>query len=251
MSFIPNRSSSTQAKAIKAKFINALDNFKENNPEVITPEEYQAFKNLLNLIDFEQVINGENINKSLYQQYHGVDGYKDEALLYSEEEVENGASEAVGYSVDTLLALAAVLNNAELVQDMLNCGANLNEKDWVGNTPLHYAVIQENKEMISLLIEKGAKVDEQNNLGRTPLYLAVDWGEIEVIKTLLAFNPNLDLKDHYGRTARDLLKNIPEIEEHPLNLSAAKTVIDLEETDSTIQFDEQGTRLSGQVVEEE
>jgi hypothetical protein len=88
MSFTPNILSSTQAEAIKVKFIKTLENYNQNFPEAITPEEYQALRDLIGIIDFEKVLNSDNINKSLYQQYHGVDGYKDEALLYSEEEVE-------------------------------------------------------------------------------------------------------------------------------------------------------------------
>ena len=263
--------------------------YNQNFPEAITPEEYQALRDLIGIIDFEKVLNSDNINKSLYQQYHGVDGYKDEALLYSEEEVENGESEAVGYAVDTLLVLAVMLDNAELVQDMLNSGAkvdihnkvenstalhcaaeigntevvkllvdagsssgfDIDLKEDIDQTPLHLATQEGHVEVMQILLNSGAKVDEQDQYGYTPLHYAAIIRNIQAIKLLLEYKPNLDLKNYYGETVCELLKGFPELDEQLLNLSAEKIVIDLEETDSTTQFGERGTSLSGNLPEEE
>lgn len=201
MSFTPNVSSSTQAEAIKVKFIKALENCNQNFSEEI-PGLYQALRDLLDIIDFEKVLNSDNINKSLYQQYHGVDGYKDEALLDSEEEVENGASEAVGYLIDTLLALAVILDNAELVQDMLNFGAKVDIHNKPG-TVLHCAAAIGNTEVVKLLIDAGSRsgfdIDLQYD-GDTPLHLAAQEGHTDVVQILLKSGANPNIKDCDGDT---------------------------------------------------
>lgn len=285
MSSVPNTSSSTPAEAIKVKFIKALENYKKNHFEEI---KLQALRDLLDIIDFEKVLNSNNINKSLYQQYHGVDGYKDEVLLCSKKGVENVASEAVGYAVDTLLIFAVELDDAELVQDILNFGAKvdicneitgntaLHHAAEIGNTeivkllvaalsrdgfdidlkggnytPLHLAIQEDHFDVIQILLNFGAKVDEQDKYGYTSLHHAAKIGNIQAIKLLLEYKPNLDLKNCDGHTVSELLKRFPELDAQLLNLSAEKIVTDLAETDSTTQFGECSTSVSGQLDEEE
>lgn len=51
----------------------------------------------------------------------------------------------------------------------------VDNKDFVGKTPLHYAAISSNDgqvDVIRMLFENGARVDERDNDGRTPLHYA-------------------------------------------------------------------------------
>jgi hypothetical protein len=51
-------------------------------------------------------------------------------------------------------------------------GAGINEKDWLGYTPLHWAVYFGYSDLIELLISKGADPDIQSNTGRYALEIA-------------------------------------------------------------------------------
>ena len=66
------------------------------------------------------------------------------------------------------------------VENLIKGGADVNEKDKFGYTPLHLAVtrplIKGNKidmRIIEDLVKRGAKIDAQNKKGDTPLHLAV------------------------------------------------------------------------------
>lgn len=80
------------------------------------------------------------------------------------------------------LQVAAERGDAEIVEMLLNKGANPNTVSNDGNTPLHMAVVRKHPEITKILIDKGASLDTQNKLGYTPSDLA--WDE-EIVQILL------------------------------------------------------------------
>jgi len=71
----------------------------------------------------------------------------------------------------TALMYAAILGNLDLIVQLVYAGADVNYKQFTGNTPLHFAVGANNKEMVRFLIEHGAKLKKNGN-GKTPFDLA-------------------------------------------------------------------------------
>jgi ankyrin repeat protein len=64
---------------------------------------------------------------------------------------------------------AAMYGHLSTVKALLAAGANIDERDVLGHTPLHKA---KNAEMAKFLIEAGAKFDTRNIMGQTPLHTA-------------------------------------------------------------------------------
>ena len=65
---------------------------------------------------------------------------------------------------------AAAKGNIEVVKQHLAAGTDVNAKDEIGNTPLHWAADAGHKEIVELLIAKGADLNEKDNrLRKTPL----------------------------------------------------------------------------------
>jgi hypothetical protein len=59
-------------------------------------------------------------------------------------------------AINTPLNIALLYNSEGLVEELIKKGANLNEKDFYGATPLYYAIKNNNLKMVHYLLEKGA-----------------------------------------------------------------------------------------------
>ncbi|XP_073859912.1 ankyrin repeat domain-containing protein 54 isoform X3 [Macaca fascicularis] len=68
------------------------------------------------------------------------------------------------------LVLKALHMNS--VQLLLDHGADPNQRDGLGNTPLHLAACTNHVPVITTLLRGGARVDALDRAGRTPLHLA-------------------------------------------------------------------------------
>ena len=63
-------------------------------------------------------------------------------------------------------------HDIEETNRLLAAGEGINEKDWLGYTPLHWAVYFGYADLIELLISKGADPDIQSDTGRYALEIA-------------------------------------------------------------------------------
>jgi ankyrin repeat protein len=74
-----------------------------------------------------------------------------------------------------------------------------------GYTPLDMALFaNKHKEIVDLLLEKGADVNAQASSGATPLFFAVLRDQKDDVLTLLAKGANVNLADAYGDTILDV-----------------------------------------------
>lgn len=71
-----------------------------------------------------------------------------------------------------------------LVDLFLSKGADINEKDEAGNTPLHCAAQYGKSDLVILLVEKGAELNAKNIFEDTPLKIAENKGYITIIEYL-------------------------------------------------------------------
>lgn len=70
------------------------------------------------------------------------------------------------------------------------------------NSPLHFAAARGHNEIVALLLENGADVNSRNYCGQTSLMHACRYGHWEVVQTLLLFRSNVTRADYLsGRTA--------------------------------------------------
>ena len=92
--------------------------------------------------------------------------------------------------------------NLNLVSDLIVLGANLDWQDEVYNmTMLHKAAWFGRVEIVQMLIDAGADLDIQNIFGKTILYVAVEGNYPEISQMLIDAGANLDIQDKWDQTA--------------------------------------------------
>jgi ankyrin repeat protein len=75
---------------------------------------------------------------------------------------------------------AAWQNNVEIINALLDAGADINKANLTGFTPLHHAIESGSKEAAALLIKRGANLNTVNRSGMTPLQFAEAAGRQEI-----------------------------------------------------------------------
>lgn len=85
-----------------------------------------------------------------------------------------------------------------LVQFLIDYGADINAKDKYGWTPLHYAVLYERYDAARFFLDKGADPNVEEINGRTPLYCAAERDNVGMLSLLLNKGANFRVIDCYG-----------------------------------------------------
>lgn len=78
----------------------------------------------------------------------------------------------------------------EVLKKMLDMGADPNIKDSNGWTALHYACQFGDSEAVDILIKANIKLDSYSNNGRTPLHFAANFNFPSIVKYLLLYQAN-------------------------------------------------------------
>ena len=107
-----------------------------------------------------------------------LNSHRDEIIFYIKDRNYPGfISTFEKYKVDpdikdsegnSLLSIAVQSNSFQIVNYLLNVGANPNIRDNDNNTPLHFALTFHNYEIADMLIQRGADEKAENIMGITP-----------------------------------------------------------------------------------
>jgi ankyrin repeat protein len=111
----------------------------------------------------------------------------------------------------TALIQATIYNNVEVVQILIEHGANVNTKDFFnGNAALHFAARNYSLELLLLLLKHKAEVDIKNINGNTPLSIAVtnSSGKGRAIQLLLLHGADRNSINNQGISPLELANTI-------------------------------------------
>lgn len=111
------------------------------------------------------------------------------------------------------LADEIIYGTRESVAPLINGGADVNEVDEYGYTPLIEAAIVNNVSIAELLIQHGARVNDTDATGRTALHWTVDNNNIEFSKLLLEHgaDPNAYTSGSQPILVKPILRDQPEL----------------------------------------
>ena len=107
-----------------------------------------------------------------------------------------------GYECCSALSHAVVGNHADVVQVLIDAGADIETQEKKGRSPLHKASSSGALNVVKVLVEAGADVCVTDNLGRTCVALASHLGHTETVRYLAGLKEvDLEHADSTGRTA--------------------------------------------------
>ena len=103
---------------------------------------------------------------------------------------------AIDEKGDTALMLASEKGNVEFIYLLLKAGADPNIADGDGNTWLHHSIIGESKgEVLQMIINHGAQVNATNKMGDTALMIASGKGNVDGTNVLLEAGADPNITD--------------------------------------------------------
>jgi len=86
---------------------------------------------------------------------------------------------------------------------MLNSGeGDVNERDWDGNTALHFAAYNGHTDAIAMLVDKGANIEATDNDGATALHRAAGNGRTFTVAKLLEMEANIEATNNVACALR-------------------------------------------------
>ncbi len=95
----------------------------------------------------------------------------------------------------TALIQATKEGNIEVVQELLNAGADINIRNYDGNNALWFACFGNHLDLVTLLLESQINIDNLNDNGATVLMYAASAGKTEVLQLLIDAGANRELKN--------------------------------------------------------
>jgi len=108
---------------------------------------------------------------------------------------------------ETALQQAILTKNDSVIYYLIEKGSNLESSDANGNTILITSVLSENLKLLQFLIKKKVDLNILNAQGKSPLYLASEFGKTEAAKILLNYPVEIDLivEESYNKNYTPLL----------------------------------------------
>ncbi len=103
-----------------------------------------------------------------------------------------------GYKTKEEMLIQACSGAPKVVVHLVKEGADVDGKDRLGDTPLHWAVMKRKPKVVKVLLQAGADVNIKGDLGCTPLYKTLATGDINSAKLLIDAGANIDSKDEFN-----------------------------------------------------
>lgn len=136
------------------------------------------------LVDHQANVDGQTGSglRLLHSAIQGNDDFAAQFLIRQGADVNYPAQE----SMMTPLHFAAVSNLCEVIQPLVDRGANVNAQDADGNTPIQRAILAGHIEAVNMFLTMSAvDVNTRNNEGHTALWLALALPTQDVARALV------------------------------------------------------------------
>jgi ankyrin repeat protein len=99
----------------------------------------------------------------------------------------------------------------EVIEKLIVEGAELDQRDERGCTPLHFAVVAKQREVVAVLVGNGADVNSHNNRGDTPLHMAVANRDHALVQYLLKRGADVETVNDGGSTLMHVAAQVGDV----------------------------------------
>lgn len=106
--------------------------------------------------------------------------------------------------LESILHVAAKLGYSDLVESILDAGADSNSPNHDGSTSLHLATLMGHVEVMRILVAHGVEVNRENRYGSTALHYAANRNIIDGVTLLLENGADPTKTTNKGKSALDL-----------------------------------------------
>lgn len=108
---------------------------------------------------------------------------------------------------NTPLHIALMEGKIDIANQLLDAGANANAVNVRGVQPIHFAVAQRDKELVARLItQHGVDANTRGESGMTPLHYAADQGDMDIAQFLMAQGGDTKAVDDFNRMPKKVAK---------------------------------------------
>ena len=170
----------------------------------ITPVEY-ALDNDMEELFFHMLAAGGDLTETLKED---IDPEAMQLINEKVKEIEMDPSfipPSLGPVPARLLAAMKRTHPADSIEKLVEEGADVNESDRFGYTPLQIAARfyprDETVPLARLLVDRGADVNKANRYGESPLSEAVERLDVPLVEYLIEKGADVEFVDRFGRTA--------------------------------------------------
>ena len=124
--------------------------------------------------------------RAVMEDDHELNDALVDAARYGEtDEVRDALTRGARADAGDGLLYAAANGHEEIVQVLLEFGADVNKANAQGSTALHWACLNGHVSIVQLLIDKGGNASACNQAGRTPLDEAMHNNREECVKVIM------------------------------------------------------------------
>lgn len=169
-----------------------MNNIESRLIKACTSGDVQTAKKLIEKVDINNHYGNGNTLLTL-ASYHGNSDIID--LL-----IENGADlDAKNKDGVTALMISSNEGYVDIIKNLLKNSASINIQDNKGFTVIFHA--EQQICVIDLLVKNGANLDIKDKHGNTALIFAARKGQKDIIELLIKYGANINIQNHVGDTA--------------------------------------------------
>jgi len=134
---------------------------------------------------------------------HGIEQGMGAAAQGEEEEEEEEGEEG---EEEVNVHSAASMGDVDALKELIEAGADLDDKDEEGRSALHFACGYGEVKCAEALLEAGANVDATDKNNNTALHYSAGYGRKDIVQLLIDSGANCTLRNLDGKTPTDVAK---------------------------------------------